>query len=223
MLKKVQQSFPGAELLPPVTPIEDRAYSVPGPTGHATVTLHVPCRKCGPCLRKRAFLWRQRSKVETAATHLRGARTWFGTLTCRPDVHHSHLAEARRRLDAQGIDFEGLSAEDQFRERHRSLSREATLWLKRVRKRTSASFRYLLVTEVHKSGLPHMHILVHEQDACKLIGERDLRETWPHGHTKFKLANEVAQAAYLCKYLSKDARARVRASARYGSNNGLQP
>lgn len=217
VLAKVQKVYPGARLSEDMVPIEDRAYTVAGERKHATVTLHVPCRKCEACLKARSRLWRRRASAELAHSLLLGGRSWFGTLTLHPDEHHRCLAQARQRLDAQGISFESLTDEDQFRERCRPLAALATKWLKRVRKTSGARFRYLLVTEVHKSGLPHLHILVHESAPDAPVTERNLRETWPHGHSKFNLVREVGAALYLCKYLSKDARARVRASGRYGS------
>ena len=86
---------------------------------------------------------------------------------------------------------------------------------------TPVRYRYLLVTEIHNGGgeadgLPHLHMLLHEMPGHTLR-ERRLRIRWQHGHAKAKLVTEVEGAVYPCKYLSKDARARVRASARYGT------
>lgn len=221
VLAAVQAAFPGAELAPGSRQWPTRLVWRDPANQSATLTLHVPCRQCRRCLRARAKLWEQRARSELAVTTWRGARTWFVTLTCRPDVHHHHLATARHRLDTQGIDFDQLDDREQFRERHRPLAREITKWLKRVRKRAKARMRYLCVTEIHLGGgaahgEPHVHLLVHELEASAPIRERDLRETWPHGHAKAKLVTEVGSAVYLTKYLAKDARARVRASARYG-------
>lgn len=43
-----------------------------------------------------------------------------------------------------------------------------------------------------------------------------LRTQWHFGHTKFQFAENAKAASYLCKYLTKAADARVRASAGYG-------
>jgi len=50
------------------------------------------------------------------------------------------------------------------------------------------------------------------------IGERVLRRQWTLGFSKFNLVDEKDPRAahYVCKYLSKTAEARVRASLQYG-------
>lgn len=230
-LRAVQAHFPGATLGENNEWVPRRLYSVSGPVGSATLTMHVPCRKCARCLRTRANIWRERARAELATATWRGGRSWFVTLTCRPDVHHAHLAMTRVRLDTQGIDFGTLPKDEQFRERHRPLAMELTKWLKRVRKTCGARFRYLAVTEIHmgggdNDGQPHLHLLMHEVDPATPLRERVLRTQWPHGHAKAKLVTSVEAGVYLCKYLSKDARARVRASGRYGERSepdGLKP
>jgi len=95
-----------------------------------------------------------------------------------------------------------------------------------------ADFRYLLVAEMHKSGRPHFHILVHEEWPFELVRANEyyrtqkgavrvddramIRQKWQLGFTQFELCAEERQATYLCKYLAKDMLWRVRASTRYG-------
>ncbi len=184
----------------------------PGTEKPMRIIMHARCRKCPRCLRQRAQLWRYRAQNETALA----ARTWFGTLTIRPDVSHRALMEARSRLSDQGVDLDALSADDRFIELHKSTGKSLTRWLKRLRKNSGAKLRYLVVAEAHKSGLPHYHCLIHEVRPDQPIGERELRKAWTWGFSKFNLVNSKNQATYLCKYLSKDARARVRASGSYG-------
>lgn len=150
-------------------------------------------------------------------------RTWFVTLTLRPDAHFKIASQARLRLAAQGEDFDRLDGATQFAERHREISREITLWLKRVRKESGVSLRYFLVAEAHKSGLPHYHAMVHEPCPDQPVRARTLSRQWTLGFSQCKLVAEGEEkrtASYVAKYLSKDAISRVRASQGYGQ--GIQ-
>lgn len=94
-----------------------------------------------------------------------------------------------------------------------------------------------------KRGRPHWHILLHEQwnNEGSLVlpaeWERDsagelrrdkygnpfvsnasfLKRNWSIGHSSYALCQTPQTALYLCKYLTKDAAARVRCSYRYGT------
>lgn len=172
------------------------------------VDLEVPCRKCRACLGARRWLWGQRAKVEHAAA----VRTWFGTLTMRPEEHFKAVAS----FDAGGGDFRKLSADQRFAVRHRYHSRQITLFLKRLRKQGGGKYRYLFVAEKHKNDLPHYHCLIHEvDDNC--VSKRELHALWWHGFSAWKLVAEDRQLSYVVKYLSKDSCARLRASIRYGT------
>lgn len=170
------------------------------------------CRSCPSCLRYRRDLWSSRAARETLA----GKRTWFGTLTLSPAEHYRVLCQAR----VDYPDFDQAHPDDQFRMRHEVISKEITKYLKRVRKTTGAKIRYLLVTEAHKSGLPHYHILVHEVTEQR-VTQRELTKDWKSGFSKWKLLTDPAAISYVCKYLAKDDRARVRASIRYGKDERL--
>lgn len=173
------------------------------------IDIDVRCRRCSECLKWRAFHWVSRSRKECE----RAPRTWFGTLTLTPDWHY------RAALSASLIEprFFGLPEAEQFRLRHGVCSAEITRMLKRLRKVTGAPLRYLLVAEKHKSGLPHYHMLVHEVDTDRPVSYRALRGSWVWGFSKFNLVEGPKAAHYACKYLSKDADARVRASVGYGT------
>lgn len=173
--------------------------------------LQVRCRKCDKCRELRRIIWSQRAQAETQVA----PRTWFGTLTLSPEAQVTMGNRARVRLAAQGIDFEAISFADQFAERHREIGSEITKYLKRVRKQCG-SFRYLLVVEHHKSGLPHYHMLVHEV-VEGAVTHAVLAQQWQIGFEKWRLVAQTKQATYLCKYLAKTNAARVRASAEYGS------
>lgn len=126
----------------------------------------------------------------------------------------------------------------EFKARHEEISKEITRYLKRVRKE-SGSFRYLIVCEAHKSGMPHYHGLIHEHgnrvrwDALHdqwtlgiseivLVKDGDLYKEvyWEHGKRKWRWTAEPLAAGqiarYCAKYLSKSVLARVRASQAYG-------
>lgn len=158
------------------------------------------------CLRQRAKLWRERAEVECR----KASRTWFGTLSLRPDEHYRALLCARVGT--------GSTAAEEFAARNRMIQKWITLWVKRVRAESGARIRILVVCEAHKSGLPHYHALIHECSPSERVRERTLRGQWPHGFSMFKLVNPAKGSAvgYVCKYLSKSNLARVRASVRYG-------
>ncbi len=179
------------------------------------VIMHLRCRRCRRCLAIRRSEWALRARAE-----LQGApRTWFGTLTLSVDNHFLMLSRTRERISRQGLDFDGLTPDDQFSERLATTSREVTLWLKRVRKQSEASIRYMLVAEAHKSGLPHFHCLVHEVSAETPVKYRHLTSEWTLGHSMFKLTEADTKAGtYVTKYLGKSKNARVRASLHYGNH-----
>lgn len=181
-----------------------------------TLEMHLRCRKCERCRKIRQRMWSARAKAETAAS----SRTWFGTLTLRPDAHHIMLARARVRLARGGTDFDSLSFGEQFQERYKECSKEITKYIKRVRKESGVAFRTLIVCEHHKSGLPHFHLLVHERDAAGVVKHRTLSSQWQLGFEKWRVVSDLREATYLCKYLSKASVARVRASAAYGTAEG---
>lgn len=174
---------------------------------------YVRCRRCPACLRARAALWRCRAIVETEMSQ----RTWFGTLTLRPEAHFNITSRARLRLAHNGLDFDALDASGMFAERHRIISGEITRFVKRVRKNSGADIRLICVAEAHKSGLPHYHLLIHERPGSSPVRHSCLTRAWQLGFTNWKLVSDGRAASYVCKYLSKSALARVRSSVQYGS------
>ena len=175
------------------------------------VEMTVPCRKCSNCLRRRATMWRLRAVHE----YRMSLRTWFATLTLNPESVITLLSRARVRLRKQGIDYDGLPGEEQFLLLEREGFAELQKWMKRVRKSSSSPIRYLAITEAHKSGVPHWHVLIHETGK-PLSYDRCLKGSWHLGFDSYKLVRNTKAAGYVCKYLSKAVAARVRASSRYG-------
>lgn len=184
------------------------------------VTLEAPCRKCPECLRKRAAMWRFRAIAEIAQAE----RTWFGTLTARPEEHYrlDLLASGRK------ANFEFLTDAEKFPWRAKEYGREVTRYLKRLRENSGVPLRYLCVTEIHDGertspemrGRPHVHLLMHEFPGSPIRKSR-LEADWHLGYSSWKLVQGVKAAMYICKYISKANDARVRASIDYGRNNDL--
>lgn len=157
----------------------------------------VRCRKCDKCRAAKARHWAARISSEARLW----PRSWFVTMTFSIEEHI--------RYEYAGID-PGKAATDMF---------------KRMRKH-GLNFRYVLVTEKHKSGLPHWHAILHEMTegtftSRSLSGNQKEgipSRWWPHGHLHCRLLppNNHKVAWYVCKYVSKDAENRIRASLSYG-------
>lgn len=212
-----QQSL-STEKLPCENPHEIPAIGLPSiadidPGGNLPVTIKARCRKCGNCLRHRQRLWTAR-----AIDELKGARrTWFCTLTVSPEHRlRLRLRAEKAHLRASRETISSLEPAEQFRLQANELGKEVTLWLKRVREASPGLLRYLLVTEHHKSGDPHCHLLLHEQGDP--VTKRVLESRWRLGHSHFRLVDQgdPRAAYYACKYLAKEALTRIRASSRYG-------
>lgn len=178
----------------------------------ATAYVSVRCRRCRECLRARAKLWTARAVDEIAASE----RTWFVTLTLSPDAQFHYRCVADRAAQVGGSRWHSLSADEQFKDRVKAINPELTRFIKRVRKNSGASLRYLLVSEAHKSGDPHFHMLLHEHGGTAT--KRVIEQAWRLGFSKPKLVdNDPKAAVYVCKYLTKSVLARLRSSARYGT------
>ena len=94
------------------------------------------CRKCEGCLRYRQRLWTARALTECALA----TRTWFGTLTIRPEdrtrlLYSADLAFSKARCEP----WSGGNEADQFRYLVDAASPDITNFLKRVRKNSDAS------------------------------------------------------------------------------------
>lgn len=183
---------------------------------NAWIILHVRCRKCPPCLWQRSKMWTERAIVETRMA----SRTWWITLTFKPELQQQALWRARQRCAKSAVDFDSLGFRDRFAELHRQLGPQVTAWLKRVRKESATRFRYILVAEYHKSGDPHYHLLLHELVGNAPVRKAVMRDQWTKlGFSKFKLVEDDGSedaCRYVCKYASKTSAARVRASRWYG-------
>lgn len=180
--------------------------------------MQVRCRKCPNCLKVRGAQWRYRAMSEWRNSN----RTWLATLTINPENLAHSLHVVRAGLSKQGVDYEALPVDEQFRLLDKTVFGEIQQWLKRVRKNSGKTIRYLCITEAHKSGVPHWHLLIHEPDT-PLRYDADLKGSWGMGFSSFKLVRDAAGAGYVTKYLSKAIGSQVRASLAYGkSSDGVK-
>jgi hypothetical protein len=148
------------------------------------------------------------------------------TMTASPEQHYRMLCQAIADQQARAVEWSTLSALEAFKARNRVANDEITLWLKRMRKQTGARMRYLLVSEVHtgdgeNAGLPHWHMLLHD---CGKLRRRIIQQQWPLGFSKAVLVDKTDEKVpwYVCKYLTKSAMSRVRASLRYGETELIE-
>lgn len=185
-----------------------------GYKGPATTTgyIEVRCRKCANCLKARARMWAARAKAEVLAAR----RSWFGTLTLRPEERWRVRVEADNACHKRSVRWCDLNHDEQFSEMARVLRRDYQLFVKRVRKASAARVRYLMTTEAHADGFPHLHLLLHEYEGATT--KRLLEQQWPHGISHWRLVDPTDTRApyYVTKYLTKSILAKPIASLRYG-------
>lgn len=195
------------------------------------------CRKCEPCRRARQSMWKTRALREVEAA----ARTWFVTLTASPESHVVMEYSTIERLRKAGCCWSGPCGQcptghegqilcrpgqhylrnkgERFTEITKTMGREVTLWIKRIRKATGVTgIRYMLVFEAHKSGRPHVHALFFEpHGSAGMLTKRSITDAWRLGFSHAKLLTEPKQITYVTKYLNKEfGTIRLRASRRFG-------
>lgn len=175
----------------------------------------VRCRKCEACLMHRRRQWTARAIAETRSS----VRTWFGTLTLRPDFQTWARMSALKALDAAC--HRDAQESEIFKRTANAIAPELQRFLKRARKASSARLRYLLVCEPHKAGTPHFHMLLHEHEGS--ISKRVLEHCWRFGFSQWRLidADDPRASGYVCKYISKETTLRPKASLKYGSGGPL--
>lgn len=197
--------------------------------GALHVTYEVRCRKCGPCLRAKVGYWAMAAIEQTRKAAEQGLRTWFGTLTLRPEAQRLLRDEAELKwLEEQAgacpkspAWWDMPECDVRFAHICREFLALVQKYWKRLRK-AGHQFKYFLVFERHKSGLPHAHFMLHEVEGRIL--KRALQEQWPHGFTNVKLiggksmrknASPERAAFYVAKYLGKTVQSRQIASRGY--------
>lgn len=193
------------------------------------VTIEAKCRKCERCLMDRAAHWRMRAISEWS----QAPRSWLITTTFTHAYQLQCLQRARNKFKGAWVKdpknrkgkilryFEELPEAEQFQLHHNETQKELTLFFKRLRK-AECLFRYLLVAEKHESGgmnhgFPHYHVVLHELIEGS-VRHADIKDKWRVGFVDAKLIHDTKSATYACKYLTKSALARVRASQNYGGH-----
>lgn len=156
----------------------------------------LPCRRCAGCLLHRARTLTAKGEVEIS----RSSRTWLLMLSAS--------------LDAQMM-MGGAQPDSQ--DYRQAWIRTFQRYMKRLRKNVGAPLRYMAVLERHKSGLYHMHVLLHE---CGVpILARILQGQWLLGSIRSTLVvhDPRRTARYVVKYLTKEPDAWIRCSNKYGA------
>lgn len=177
------------------------------------------CRRCERCLKERSWMWADKARLETEQSE----RTWFVTLTFKPEQRLVMESVLRLDYSERGEDFDRLNEDERFLAFSAASGDRVQRYVKRLRKGSPdwaekpIRLRYLAVSEAHKDGFPHWHMLIHEYPEERLQWRRLSREWTALGFAKFNLCGEEAvEARYVCKYLAKSMLARVRASNGYG-------
>lgn len=170
----------------------------------------VRCRKCMNCRRAKMKLWQARAIEEST----RSLFNWFITLTFAPKWRTEVEYKASLALERRGYKqpYTNKVWCDQLA---RVAGCEVTKFLKRVRKNNPSTYiRYILVTEFHKDGFPHFHMIIHENKGH--ITKENIQGQWTVGFSNCKSMNDLKRIFYITKYVGKDLTTRVRASINYG-------
>lgn len=195
------------------------ADAVPERVPRRILSMKVRCRKCAECLKERRMSWTRRAVREWRQS----PRTWFVSLTMRPEEHFKLRLEVDRELELSGRCFDALPEREALAELLKVYGHRMDKFLMRVRKglRTrgwrSSKVRYLWVPEPHKSGAIHFHMLLHEVAECAPIVKERIETAWGHGFAHARLVKSEEAARYVTKYLGKHHfEGRIRASKKYG-------
>ena len=195
--------------------------------GGLFVTTEVRCRRCLPCRKAAVGYWAAAGMNMTKLAQEAGKRSWFGTLTFNQKAQDAMLDRARDEWMRENAHTTAVPewwneplCDYRFGFVRKLVVRELQLYWKRLRK-AGHKFKYLVVIERHKTGLPHVHFLLHEQDAP--IRKADLQSQWPFGFSNVSIVGGKSRKAaapekaafYVVKYLSKSEQARQMASAGY--------
>lgn len=186
------------------------------------------CRICKRCLKAKMTYWALAAVEQTRIAAEQGHRTWFGTLTLRPEALAAikvrvfqEWAQSQKQASSAPPDWmDDPKCDFRFGLLRDQLVGECQRYWKRLRA-AGHRFKYFLVFERHKSGEPHMHWLLHEEG--EPILKRHLTSQWPLGFAKVKLVGRKKRqhvsperaAWYVAKYLGKAVQSRQIASRSY--------
>lgn len=143
-------------------------------------------------------------------------KSYFITLTFKPAERASIFAEATRQIDV-------FPHRTQAGRLVSAAGSSVTKYLKRLRK-AGFRFRYLIVAEPHRNGFPHYHGLIFDLAGPteKPLTPDILGAEWSGGFSMVKGVRDANALRYVCKYLSKEKFARVRASKHFGDPSGAE-
>lgn len=172
----------------------------------------VACRRCPGC---RAFI-RRMWIARCLREYSNAKRTWFCTLTFKPDTTLEMDEKAVKRCFSSGQLVD--TPEGHYTFLASEANKYLTDYLKRLRGRKSKGlFRYFAVVEPTKRFIPHFHLLLFEQ--AETLTKAYLQEKWAqNGFSVVKLVDDKRAIVYCTKYIQKEAQARVRASLGFGGN-----
>lgn len=181
----------------------------------ASDLIRVRCRRCKGCLAVRETRW----VMAAAREQVRATQTLFITLTFRPrerlQVHSD--ATALHQISPRATQAQRLA---------RAAGFAVTRYIKRLRK-AGFEFRYLIVAEPHRDGFPHFHGLLFGNDLDGLsvrdpVTNKYSLAHWDEGFSQVATVKDARALKYVCKYLSKENYARVRASKFFGVDPNAQ-
>ncbi len=178
-------------------------------------------------------MWAKRAESEFRDTERQGGRTWFVTLTFKPEEHYRLHTMTRQRLAKAGADLDKLDWSGAYSELLEEYHAELERFFDRLRVGLAtrgwppANFRYLAVPEPHKGSQirVHYHVLLHEALHVKSgqfvpLKRRRIEQAWrgaPNGEAaqhgprarrdlgfvRALLVPTPRDTQYVCKYLGK--------------------
>lgn len=182
---------------------------------------YVRCRVCKACLRAKRNYWGFAAMNMTKQAEASGDRSWFGTLTMDLEHQGRMIVQARAKHgDPSAEWWADPYCDERFKLVCNEFHQEVRKYFRRLR-HAGVNFKYFLVYERHKSGLPHAHFIIHE-DGGRIL-KKMLRSHWPCGFMAASLIGGRSRNApaperaawYAVKYLTKSRQARVKASPGY--------
>lgn len=184
-----------------------------------TLSLAVRCRKCDGCRKERRMMWTERAAREWRQS----TRTWFVTLTMRPEEHYKLQCQVAADVAEEGGELDAMPRQERLARVLGAYKAIMDRYLMRLRTglRTrgwhQVQFRYLWVPEPHKSGAIHFHMLLHEVSEDMPLVKARIEAAWGYGFISSKLVKTEEAARYVTKYLGKHHyEGRLNVSTKYG-------
>lgn len=180
--------------------------------GTFAVNMQVPCRKCAKCAYMRSRMYEEKIKNDIMSARSEGINSYFVTLTFtvgkraalwKQSVAMSGDGHVTKRLRAKPVVAEVATFVRRLRDRNKRLN--------------DVKLRYISVIEYHKSGDPHVHMVISGKLNSKVIRAARWKGGYLHIRRIPKEAGaESDMANYVSKYIAKDCDALVTSSKHYG-------